>query len=199
MNQSTPAQQFASDSTSSGSSWRLLLFMLVVFSTLFLSYFGLNIGYRAFLNSSIEQLDKDIEISRSNLNITERDDLIKFYSQIANLKEALRSHVFGSRIFDFLERTTNTNVAYTTVSLGIQERLITIDGIASTYDALVQQLTLWQDHSDIEKMILDDNSIVNNIVRFRVNITFRPNFFILSEATEQTEPIVEDPSTNQEE
>jgi len=173
--------------------------MLVVFSTLFLSYFGLNIGYRAFLNSSIEQLDKDIEISRSNLNITERDDLIKFYSQIANLKEALRSHVFGSRIFDFLERTTNTNVAYTTVSLGIQERLITIDGIASTYDALVQQLTLWQDHSDIEKMILDDNSIVNNIVRFRVNITFRPNFFILSEATEQTEPIVEDPSTNQEE
>jgi len=187
--QSSAAEQFAGDSDQTGSSWRLFSFLLVIFSVMLSSYVGLNVGYRAYLTSSIADYDEKISASGAKLEIKERKDLVAFYSQMINLRDILKSHIFASKIFPFLESSTNLKVAYTTVGLSVPDRTMTIDGLAGSFDALVQQLAFWQQSGEVEKIILEDNSTVNDTVRFRADITFKNDFFFYSDlSASQTEP-----------
>lgn len=181
MNQSTTAEQFSEDS-GSGSSWRLFTFLLVIFSVILLSWIGLNVGYRAYLNSSIAGLNEKIAASSDRLNIEDEKDLITFYSQTINLKDILKNHIFASKTFPFLESTTHTRVAYTSIGLDVPKRELTIDGLAGSFETLVQQLSFWQQREEIESVFLTDNSTTNELVRFGVNIVFKKEFFLYSDS-----------------
>ena len=180
--QSEAVKKFGGDSKKSGTSWRLFTFLFITFTIMVLTYVGLQYGYTGFLNRSINDLDVEIEAASANLELRQQKDLIAFYSQLTNLSDKLDSHIFGSKVFSFLEETTGLRVAYSTVDIAVPERQLIIDGLAASFEGLVQQLVHWQNSPEIEELTLEDNSVVNDLVRFRIRLTFVPEFFSISSA-----------------
>ena len=163
-----------------------------------MSYVGLNVGYRSYLNESIASLSVEIKNSAERLALTEKKDLIGFYSQITNLKGLLDSHLFGSKVFAFLESSTNFRTVYTTVNLSVPERQLTIDGLTASYDTLVQQLLHWEQSKDVERLILEENSLSSDLIKFRARVTLRPGFFALSESDLGVSPSLKAPGEEEE-
>lgn len=193
------SEQFGAGAQTAGTSWRLFIFLLVIFGVAVASYVGLRFGYRTFLNNSIADLSSQIQLQSSKLQFRDQQDLLDFYSQIANLKGLLGSHVFGSKIFEFLETNTNLRVSFTSVTLAVPEREVVIDGLAASYENLVQQLTHWQQAEGVERLALEENSTVNDMVRFRARITFDKAFFgsanaVASPATPPAAPATTSPT-----
>lgn len=175
----TPTDRFPANERRGGI-WRIFIFMLLILAALVLGYIGLDFGYKAFLNNSINELDVEIEEVAGRFELEESRDLVAFYSQMVNLRALLSSHIFGSKVFPFLESSTNSRVAYSTVDVSTQENQIVIDGIAESFEVLVQQLLFWQRSPSVSDIILQENSLANDLVRFRVAIELVPNFFLSS-------------------
>lgn len=161
----------------SGLSWRLFVFFLITFSIAILSYFGLQFGYKLFLERSIANYDKLLEESRTKIGITEQKNLIAFYSQMINLKSLFKSHIFGSKLFEFLEKSTNVRVAYASANLSAPERELSLDGVTDSYETLVSQVISFENHSGVDRVILGSNSFDGNLVKFSLKVVFKPNFF----------------------
>ena len=164
----------------SGLSWRLFVFFLITFVIAILSYAGLEYGYKTFLNKSIASYDAALEEARTKIGISEQKNLIAFYSQIVNLKSLFSSHVFGSRIFTFLESTTNLKVAYTSANLSTKDMQLSLDGVTDSYETLVSQLATFENAKEVDSVVLGTNSFDGVMVKFSVKIIFRPSFFLLT-------------------
>lgn len=175
----TPTDRFPVDERRGGI-WRIFIFMLLILAALILGYVGLDFGYKAFLNNSINELDMEIEELAGRFELEESRDLVAFYSQMVNLRALLGAHIFGSKVFPLLEASTNSRVAYSTVDVSTQENRIVIDGIAESFETLVQQLLFWQRSPSVRDIILQENSLSNDLVRFRVAIEVVPSFFLSS-------------------
>ncbi len=178
-NQNPKLQLFSQD-LRAGLSWRLFIFFLVTFSAAGLSYIGLQYGYKAFLNNSIAKYDAALEEARTRIGASEQKNLIGFYSQIVNLKSLFRTHVLGSKFFAFLEASTNTRVAYTSASLSVPEKQLSLEGVTDSYETLVSQLIAFENSKLVKSVILGNNALDNGLVKFSVKIVFVPDFFLLA-------------------
>lgn len=168
-----------------GLSWRLFLFLLILFSTLFLAYLGLQFGYKTFLNNSIANYDRQIAESSTQVGEVEQNNLIGFYSQIVNLKRLLGQHVFASNLFDFLEANTHSRVAFSTVSLNTQTSELSLDGVADSYSNLVSQISHFENQPGVRRVTLGQNAADRSVVRFSIKINLDPNFFNLNNRNQQ--------------
>ena len=128
-----------------GVSWRLLLFALFTFLIAVFAYLGLEFGYKKFLDDSIAKLDADIKASLTRVGDEEQANLVAFNSQIVNLKKITDAHVFGSNIFDFIEKSTGPTVTYGSMSLSIPKAELTLDGVADSYSTLAAQAQFFED------------------------------------------------------
>jgi len=183
----------------SGAPLKFLTFSFFLFLLTLLIYFGLSVGYKAFLNERIDDLEASIEELRFEVPPEEQEELIKFFSQVANTQAALDEHIIGTNLFRMLEENTHTQVAFTNMDLSVVERRVGLDGVTANYDTLVEQLTILESVPEIENVVLENSQRSGAILGFRINITVDRDLFDFDNARTNTEPVIEESETTEEE
>lgn len=171
------AESLMRERISVGWPWRLMVSMFLVFLISLLIYTGLTFGYKPFLKSSVESLESEIESFSAQLSSEQKENFVNFYSQLTNLQRLLKGHAGVARFFSLLESLTGEEVSYSGFSLSLQEKTVSLEGVASSYEALVGQLTLYEASPEINRVILDSSKSLGKVVQFKVKLVFRAEVF----------------------
>lgn len=172
-----PSDLTAKDQMPSGLSWHMFTFLLIVFVVTVLGYFGLEFGYKRFLNSQIKELDAQIAISTSGREAEGEKNLVDFYSRVSNVKSLMEAHPIASKVFAFLESATNVKVVYNSVGFSTSQREITLDGAAASRSVLASQLLAYESYDGVSKVQLQSDTQSGSAVKFRARIILDPKFF----------------------
>lgn len=135
-----------------GWSWQMLLFSSTVFFISLATYFGLVYGYQPYLNGTVEQLKQDEKRFAKAISDEDQKNLILFYSQLDHMKTILDRHVISSALFDWLEKNTQANIAFSRFGLNSGNGQLTLSGTARDVADLVQQLQIFQDASSVDRI-----------------------------------------------
>ena len=161
----------------SGAPRKFLTFSVFLFFLVTLTYLGLSVGYKAFLNQDIKKLETSLDDLRFEVPPEEQEELIRFFSQVGNIDKVLKSHVISSNFFSVLESNTHRRVAFTDMDLSTADRKVSLDGVAEDYDALVAQLSIFESVSEIERIVLDSSQRNAGVVSFKVTLTVSESVF----------------------
>ncbi len=169
-------EQFAPERIAVGLPWRLMLISVALFGLVILIFFGLRIGYRSYLDGRADVLDQSLEGLSSTVSVADQEKFVNFYSQMINLKSALDQHTFSSNIFTYLERNTIGQVYYTEAEIKARDRALVVRGVAATFDALAQQITVLNRTAEVQSIVLEDIDLRNGQAFFSLTITFKGDF-----------------------
>lgn len=159
--------------------WRMFIFTLVIFLISLLGYLGLAFGYKPYLQSSIAKVESELNSLSLQINSKDQKSFIEFYSQVANLKSLLNTHVVTSKLFPLLESSTHQKVVYSSVNLIVQEKTLRIEGFADSYETLSAQLALYKQAPWVEKVILDNSSLADKTIKFGARLIIKNEAFNL--------------------
>lgn len=169
-------EQFGGEKTTVGWSWRLLVFMSVLFGITLLTYVGMAFGYRPLLQNEIAALDVRTKSLNQIINENDQKNLEKFYSQLVNLRALLGGHVRGSNLLTLLERNTNQNIFYTKALFTSSDGQLELEGVARNYDELVKQTEAYRQINELERFFLiESQAIEGGGIRFKLKLFFAPN------------------------
>lgn len=177
-----------------GWSSRILLFS-ATFLILSLGIFlGIQFGYRPFLEGQVLQLDQEINNFSAQVSMAQQDELIIFYSQLDNLNNLLARQVQTSKVFQWIEANTNTQVQLDNLSFNATTKTLTLSGQARTILNLGEQLNRFQAQPEIMNLQLSQLSLnpASGGWNFSVALSFNGKYFDPS-------PVTLEPASNLEE
>jgi len=154
--------------------WQLLVFTIIVFGVMVVSYLGMQLGYKPYLNSQIKSLDAKIANLSQVVDEEQQKNLITLYSQWINIQNLLNSHTVPSKLFDFLEKNTHSQIYYLSLNFSLMKKSIILEGMSPNYNILTQQLELFQRASEIEKVFLENAQNSGGGIRFSIQLIFKP-------------------------
>ncbi|MFH1759081.1 MAG: hypothetical protein ABH822_00790 [Patescibacteria group bacterium] len=157
--------------------WRLFLFSLLLLATAVVLYFGLEVGYKVYLDRQIAATDTVITNLTESISQDEQEQFIAFYSQLANLQGLLDDHIITSTIFPFLERSTNKLVYFTFLDFRFKERKLSLEGIAQSYEIFSQQLEAFTRAPEVERLVVNESQSDKGQVKFRLFLTLKEELF----------------------
>jgi len=179
----------------SGAPRKFFTFSFFMFLLVALTYFGLSVGYKAYLNQEIKKLETSLDELRFEVPEEEQEELIRFFSQVGNIKTVLDKHIITSNVFRFLEQNTHASIAFTDMDLSTTERKISLDGVAANYDALVAQMSILESVPEVERIVLDNSQLNAGAVSFRLTLTVDASVFDFKEIARVPQPIEESEET----
>lgn len=156
--------------------WRLLFLSIVILGLAVFIWVGLSFGYKPFLHSRINTLDKETENLRKSLSPEEQENFLIFYSQIANLSKLLKNHIISSKIFPWMEQITNKKVYYNRFELSLLDHSLILQGQAQSLEILSQQLESFKETPEIERFVLKNTKLVGRETQFDLKIFLKNNF-----------------------
>lgn len=170
------AEQFASERLPVGWPWRLLVFAIALFAFSLLAYFGIRIGYSAYLDDRIVSVDAALAALSGEVTPEAQEQFVNFYSQIVNLKTVLERHPYGGNIFTFLERFTLPEVQFVEAELNADDRVLTLRGSGPSIDIVGSQLAALESAAGVARVLLRDVNAAGR-VSFSLTIFFSDSFF----------------------
>lgn len=170
------SEQFVSERLPVGWPWRLLVFSIALFAFSILVYFGIRLGYSAYLEGRIADVDAALIALTSEVMATEQEQFVGFYSQIVNLKSALDRHAYGGNAFTFLEQYTLPEVQFTEADLNAEEFTLSLRGNAPSLEAVGQQLAALEAAPGVARVLLRDVNALGRAT-FSFTIMFADTFF----------------------
>lgn len=111
--------------------------------------------------------------------VSEEDQqkFVNIYSQIANLREVLGSHIFSFNIFPFLERNTISQVFYKSAKFSAATRTLTLDGEAGGLEVLSAQIAQFEKSKEVEKATLTNMKFnPSGNTSFTISLTFKGEY-----------------------
>lgn len=166
-------EQFRPEKPPVGAPTRLLTFAFLFFLIAILGYLGLEFGYKAFLNSRIEETEQQVQQLTTTVSKEDQDKFVVFYSQLVNFKKILDSHVSASKLFGLLERITNQKVFYNNLDLRVVNRDLILEGVASSYAVLSEQLAGFDREPSVESYTLNQSQFSEGRVQFRAALKLK--------------------------
>jgi len=140
-------------------------------------YFGLDFGYRPYLEGQVEELKNRMDNLARQIPIEEQVEITNFYSQIVNLQKLLADHTPVSPLFSWLEKNTQVNVYYTDFSFRAANNSIFISGIAESLEDFSEQLLVLESLPEVEKTNLGGISSDDKLWTFDLELNLTPTFF----------------------
>ncbi|MEK7555311.1 MAG: PilN domain-containing protein [Patescibacteria group bacterium] len=172
-NQSPLEQELRAEKLSLGLPWRILLLAIIVFGATVFIYFGMLLGYKPYLNSQLKKVDSEISILSEKVGEEQQNNLTEFYSQLTNIQRLFNSHILSSNVFGLLEENTNKGVFFASMNLSVKEKEVRLDGIASSYKILAEQLELFRLNPKIEQIYLKNSQLREGAVSFTINLILK--------------------------
>ncbi|HEY4499935.1 MAG TPA: hypothetical protein VJH70_02305 [Candidatus Paceibacterota bacterium] len=171
------AQQFKPEKLPVGWPWRLFTFSGFLFLAAILVFTGLAFGYDPFLNSQIKNVEQQQNAIAQKITPEQEANLIRSYSQVANVQELLQRHVTSSPVFTWLESITHPRVYFQTADMKVPERQLVLDGAADSFQVLSEQLTAIDRDSAVSRYMLNQSQFSEGAVQFKITITFKESIF----------------------
>ncbi len=156
--------------------WKIFLTMATACSLVIAGYLGLRLGYQPRLEGQIAQVEQDIKDLAKDLPLEAQQKFLKFYSQVVNVDILLKTHGGLTKLFEFLEKNTNTHVVYDDVRFDAGRREFSLDGVADSYQILAEQLQAFAVAPETEKSLVSQSRLVENKVRFRMTVVVAEKF-----------------------
>ncbi|MCP6720198.1 MAG: hypothetical protein KJI72_02675 [Patescibacteria group bacterium] len=170
-------EQFVSEAIPVGLPWRLLIFSLILFGFSLFVFFGLRFGYNSYIDTRTGDLDEKIGNLSGQVSQEEQQSFINFYSQLVNLKKVLDRHDFTASIFSFLEKNTLGKISYIDADFTVLDSSLTLKGAAASSESLINQLTLFDESLEVDRVVLNQMNSSKDGVTFGVTLFFNPDFF----------------------
>jgi len=169
--------QFISEKLPVGWPWRLLVFSIVIFALTLFIFLGIRFGYTAFLNEKSSELDRSLDALSNEVSMADQDRFVSFYSQIVNLKTALDRHLFSANLLAFLEQNVIGDVVFTEARFKGVDRVLTLQGTTSSFDAIAQQMAVFEKVREVQKVFLKDVNVAGGGATFKLSVYFTDAFF----------------------
>ena len=174
--QNAVSEQFVSERLSVGWPWRLLVFSIALFAFSILVYFGVRLGYAAYLEDRMADVDAALAALTGEVTAAEQEQFVGFYSQIVNLKSVLARHTYGGNIFTFLEKYTLPEVQFTEADLNVEGLTLSLRGDAPSVEEVGEQLAALETAPGVSKVLLRDVNAVGRAT-FSFTVLFNDAFF----------------------
>ncbi len=178
---STVGRARAAGMPSTGFPWRLLVVSIIIFGLMILIWAGISFGYIPYLNSQISSIDSAFNSLSSQIDTNQQKDLAQFYSQLYNIQTLSNTHSYSSKLFDFLEKDIYPTVKINNAQVDMSSGSLSIDGTATDYATLINQLAILKADPDIASVSLDsskqNSSKEGNGVLFSIKLIFNGKFF----------------------
>jgi hypothetical protein len=143
--------------TSQGWATGAVLFAGGVFLLVAVMYGGIKFAYEPYVNNQILQAKNKIANVDQSVSVNDEQQIVDFYSQIANLNTALTKHVYVSTFFGWLEKNTEANVYYQNLDLSSGDR-VGIKGIAKTEADVNQQIAIFEASPQVTSVVISNVS-----------------------------------------
>lgn len=168
--------QFApAESQSAGLPWRLMIFAIILFAFSVFVYVGVHYGYAAYLEQQSADVTGKLETLAKKVSQTDEENFVGFYSQMVNLKTVLDKHTFPSNTFALLESKVTGDVYFSESSYN-NDYSVDLRGSARTFDALAQQIAVFEKASGIAKVSLKNVVLSDSGVAFEITLAFTQDF-----------------------
>lgn len=161
--------------------WRFLTIMVIVFLAVVLSYFGLEFGYKPYLEKQLNTVQNQINDATNAIVSDQSRNYLGFYSQILNIETLLKTHTNPSAFLPFLASSTNPMVSYTAVKVTVPQDKIDISGAASSYAVLASQLQAYENSPEVTRTVLEGSQAAAGAVSFQVTLYVNPELFTYNE------------------
>ncbi|MDP3999723.1 MAG: hypothetical protein Q8P76_04025 [bacterium] len=162
-----PMEHYVPETPVAGTPWRLFTYAGLAFLASLLIYLGLSMGYSAYLSSRITAVEQQLKQLGTSISKEDQDKFVRFYSQLVNFNKLLDNHILSADTFSLLEKNTNQKVRYTNFDLKIDERKLTLDGSALSYEILAQQLASFAADPGVENYMLNQSQMSDGSVKFK--------------------------------
>jgi len=143
-----------------GWSGRLLMFAGTIFFLSLAVYVGLTFGYKPYLSAQVQHLDDEIKKFNEEIPSVDQNQLVVFYSQLANLNTVLKGHVTASPLFDWLEAHTQTRVMYSKFAFSAQNGQLSLTGISRGMEDFVEQIAIFQSDSMVQRITVNNVTVI---------------------------------------
>ncbi|GIW65311.1 MAG: hypothetical protein KatS3mg093_290 [Candidatus Parcubacteria bacterium] len=154
----------------------LVFFVLI---TVLAFYFGLNFGFKNYLNSQINKFDVESKKIAQSISEGDQNKLMLFYSQATNISKLLKNRKTISQVFSWLEKNTISDVSFNKFNLNKIGNQINLGGIAKSKESALNQILVFQSSPDIKTVVLNNlSSLDQNNWQFDLTILFKESFFI---------------------
>ncbi len=162
-----------------GWSFGIILFSAGFLFIVLFVYFGLTFGYEPYINAQIAQQQDKINQLGQSISPADQANLISFYSQLANLRTLLKSHVLSSQFFSWLEKNTEANVYYQSLVLS-SDGQVTLSGNARTEADINQALAIFENAPEVQRVAVSNVGISESTGGwgFTATLTLQPSLLV---------------------
>jgi hypothetical protein len=165
-------------SRSQGAYRELLLISGAMFGLSIIIYAGLAFGYSAYLNTSLANVDNEIQSFNTGISDEEREQIQGFYSQLVNLRTLLAGHTAATPVLELLERTVQPDVYYTKLTLNGNTNQAILTGAATSLNAIASQASVLQAQPEVDHLDFNNaGSQTQGPWQFTMTVYLEPDVF----------------------
>jgi len=130
----------------------LIIFLMTVLASVGVFF------YKSYLKNRIEEDSIMLEREKGNFDVASIEVLSDLDKRLKSGRELLDKHLDLTGLFDFLEKNTLNNVRFKSFDFvfGNDGLVLTMDGVAKNYSAIVLQSDVFGDSGLIENPIFSD-------------------------------------------
>ena len=146
-------------------------------------YFGLVYGYEPYLQTQLSTVQNQANALSQSISTSDQSQLISFYSRIANLQTLLSNHTFSSQIFPWIEKNTEANVYYQSISFSASGDQVTLTGVAATEGDVNQQIAIFENSPQVQSVTvsgLNAPQLGGTNWTFGISLVMNPSIFAAS-------------------
>lgn len=114
-----------------------------------LGYFGINLSNQ-LLEKQFQGIDRQLEAAEAGYAKlkAKEEEALKWSKRVAVISSLLENHIYWSKFFPYLEKTTIPDVYYTSIGLS-SDGIVTLSGVATNYTAVARQYKVFLNNSEI--------------------------------------------------
>ena len=149
--------------------WGLLLFISSLGFWVILKYL-----YLPKTTIEINSILSDKRKLSEEIPREKRDEVLRTYSQVLNIKKLLGDHMYSSKLFAWLEKNTHNGVFIDTVTISIPRSTVDITGKAKDKDSIAEQVSVFESLPEVKSVKLSDVQLQSSPAGFHIVITLKP-------------------------
>ncbi len=155
----------------------LLYFSIGLFLAAIFSFFAFSNSQKKAENS-LQSLEQSLSQQGTADQISLEKEIKTAESQIKSFSQVLDSHIYSSKIFNFLPKIAHPKARFTQISLDVVKSEVGISGEAESLTALQQQIFIFQQEPLIQNSTLNSFSMgEKGKIDFDFNISLSPQIF----------------------
>ncbi|MBI5421486.1 MAG: hypothetical protein HZA35_04235 [Parcubacteria group bacterium] len=137
-------------------------------------YAAMQYWYIPKITEDTTSIISDVKKLSDEIDKDKRDQVLRTYSQVLNIKKLLGNHVYASKLFTWLEKNTHKGVFIDTITISIPRDTLDILGKAQDKDSVAEQVSVFESLPEVKSVKLSEVQLQTSPAGFHILITLKP-------------------------